>query len=51
VNGSLPAGWLGAFEQALAAGKPKKAMAISLKGLKVVEGMDKVPMRFLLLLI
>lgn len=51
VDGSLPAQWLGPFEQAIAQGKLKKAMALSLKGLKVVDGIDKMPLTLLLLLI
>jgi pimeloyl-ACP methyl ester carboxylesterase len=51
VNHSFPLSWLTAFENALQKGKRKKAMAISLKGLNVIEGVGKMPLwtvRFLI---
>jgi pimeloyl-ACP methyl ester carboxylesterase len=51
VNHSFPLNWLTDFENALQKDKRKKAMAISLKGLNVVEGVGKMPLwtvRFLI---
>ena len=44
VNGSFPLDWLPEFEAAIAEGKRKKAMALSLKGLNAMEGMGKMPL-------
>ncbi len=43
INHSFPLNWLTDFENALNEGKRKKAMAISLKGLNVIEGVGKMP--------
>lgn len=51
INGSLPTDWLDDFEKAIRQKRPKKAMAISLKGLKVLEGIEKMPQGLVLLLI
>lgn len=51
VNGSFPLAWLADFERALQKGKRRKAMAISLKGLNVMEGMDRMPLWMLRMLI
>jgi pimeloyl-ACP methyl ester carboxylesterase len=51
VNHSFPLSWLPDFENALQKEKRKKAMAISLKGLNVIEGMGKMPLWVIRLLI
>ena len=43
INQSIPLNWLQDFETALHKGKRKEAMAISLKGLKAIEGIDTMP--------
>ncbi|MCW3085806.1 MAG: alpha/beta hydrolase [Bacteroidetes bacterium] len=48
---SLPSDWLGNFEKAIEKKQFKKAMAISLKGLRVMEGIEKMPFWVVLLLI
>lgn len=42
-NASVPTEWLPAFEKALANKKFKRALALSLKGLKVNEAINKMP--------
>jgi pimeloyl-ACP methyl ester carboxylesterase len=44
VNHSFPLNWLTDFESALQSDKRKKAVAISLKGLNVLEGIGKMPL-------
>src|SRR4051812_13063727 len=44
VNHSFPFDWFKDFENALREGKRRRAMAISLKGLKVVEGISSMPL-------
>lgn len=51
INHSLPSDWLNAFEEALEKKQLKRAMAISLKGLKVQEEINKMPFWCLMLLI
>jgi pimeloyl-ACP methyl ester carboxylesterase len=51
INGSLPTDWLTDFEKALEKGRRKRAMAISLKGLRVIEGVEKMPYRLIMVLI
>ena len=51
VKGSLPSAWLAGFEKALEKKQFKKALAISLKGLKVQEEITKMPFWCLMLLI
>ncbi|HTN37010.1 MAG TPA: alpha/beta hydrolase [Arachidicoccus sp.] len=43
INHSFPLTWLTGFQIAIQKGKRKKAMAISLKGLNIVEGIGKMP--------
>jgi len=51
VNGSFPLNWLPAFEKLLLQGRRKRAMAVELKGLNVVEGMGNMPLWLITLLI
>ncbi|MDD4969260.1 MAG: alpha/beta hydrolase [Paludibacter sp.] len=51
VNNSFPLGWLSDFEVTLKKSQRKKAMAISLKGLNVIEGVNKMPLWLILFLI
>jgi len=51
VNGSLPSAWLSDFNKALQKKRLKKAMAVSLIGLKAFEGVEKMPLWAILLLI
>lgn len=51
INQSFPLAWLSDFEQAIHAGKPKKAMAISLKGLQVVDSIGNMPLWGIILFI
>jgi pimeloyl-ACP methyl ester carboxylesterase len=51
IHHSLPCDWLTSFENAVQQHQLKRAMAISLKGLKVVEGIDKIPLWCIKLLI
>lgn len=51
VNYSFPLYWLTQFEEALQKNKRKKALAISLKGLNVIDGLGKMPLWAIELLI
>ncbi len=51
VNNSFPFGWIPDFENALRNGDKIKAMAISLKGLNIVEGIGKLPLWAIVLFI
>jgi pimeloyl-ACP methyl ester carboxylesterase len=51
IHHSIPWDWVENFENALQHQQIKKAMAISLKGLKVMDGIDKMPLWCLQLLI
>lgn len=51
VNHSFPLNWLTDFENALQKDKRKKAMVISLKGLNVIDGVGKMPLWTLQLLV
>jgi pimeloyl-ACP methyl ester carboxylesterase len=51
VNHSFPLSWITDFEKALKEGKRTKAMAVSLKGLNVVAGIEKMPLWIVRLLI
>lgn len=51
VNHSFPIGWLQPFEKAVQAKKYQKAMAISLKGLNIVDGIDVLPLWVIQLLL
>jgi len=44
IDHSFPLSWLPDFENALREGRKKEAMAISLKGLNAVKGMEKLPL-------
>lgn len=51
VDHSFPSGWLTDFKNALQNGKRKKAIAISLKGLNIMDGLGKMPLWTINLLI
>ncbi len=51
INHSFPTEWLVDFEKALQENKRKRAMAISLKGLNIVEGMGRLPLWAIMALI
>lgn len=50
-HGSVPTGWLPDFETALAQKKFKRALALSLKGLKVNEAINRMPFGVLIVLL